>query len=229
MSEEETNRQHAEIDAKERLDEQKTEKDLQIRCCIPYDIKFRSLLYDIIIETEIDLEVCSKDSSMYKGRIESQRKNLDIAKRILEKCKLEEIYLTHEERSWLLRYLKEAKDKIWYFIAEEEGGNDKHKRFVHHRFRSTDLYTVHEYLKIIDPDYCLWGNDVSLEWSKCHKCRGKAEVIYRYEPHKPIAYCKRCKDELNIKMTNKHLETTTAARPRTSKVSPEQYPKTSYT
>jgi len=64
---------------------------------------------------------------------------LDISKRILEKCKLnEEIYL------WLRGYLREAKDKVWYLIAESK--NDKHERFIHHRFSVDNLYMIHKYL-----------------------------------------------------------------------------------
>ncbi len=95
ISEEEANRQqpervqeHPEVEAKERLEEQEAQQDVRLRSCIPYDIQLRGLLYDIMIEIEIDLEECSKDPGKWKGRIETQKKNLDISKQILEKCKL---------------------------------------------------------------------------------------------------------------------------------------------
>jgi hypothetical protein len=42
-------------------------------------------------------------------------------------------------------------------------------------------------------------------WSP-HCGRKNVEVIYRCEPHKPMAYCKKCKREVTLKMTNKYLE-----------------------
>ena len=58
----------------------------------------------------------------------------------------------------------------------------------------------------MQPDYCPWGNDVLLEGLRCHRCRKKAEIIDRCERHKPMAYCKKCKYEVTLKVTNKYLK-----------------------
>jgi len=182
-----------------------TKVEPRLRGCIPYDFRLRGLLYNKIIEIEADLEECSKDSSRWEGRIQAQKKNLDISKHLLEKCKpIEEIYLTDEERSWLLRCLREVKDNAWYFIAESM--SDEREVFIDYRFYVDNLRTIHKYLKIMQPDYCPWGSDVSLEGLWCHRCRNKAEVIERCEPHKPMAYCKKCKHEVTRGPTNKYLE-----------------------